>query len=89
MVKGVFSTCKTLLKNYANTFENPAITQHKDTLRYVIIQSGGYRPSIRRFHVGDCLFATDCTDDIGCNGRSHYLMSAKGVSFWNSHVGRS
>ncbi len=35
------------------TFENLAIVQHKDTLRYAIIWGGGYRPSIRRFHVGE------------------------------------
>ncbi len=35
------------------TFENLAIVQHRDTLRYVIIWGGGYRPSIRRFHVGE------------------------------------
>ncbi len=33
-------------------FENLAIVQHKDTLRYVAIPGGGYRPSICRFHVG-------------------------------------
>jgi hypothetical protein len=37
-------------------FENLAIVQHKDTLRYAIIQGGGYRPSIRRFHVGDHVY---------------------------------
>jgi hypothetical protein len=34
------------------TFKNLAIAQHKDTLRYATIWGGGYRPSIRRFHVG-------------------------------------
>ncbi len=37
-------------------FENLAIAQHKDTLQYVIIRGGGYRPSIRRFHVGDYVY---------------------------------
>jgi len=37
-------------------FENLAIAQHRDTLRYVIIRGGGYRPSIRRFHVGDYVY---------------------------------
>jgi hypothetical protein len=37
-------------------FENLAIVQHMDTLRYAIIRSGGYRPSIRRFHVGDYVY---------------------------------
>jgi hypothetical protein len=38
------------------TFENLAIAQHKDTLWYVIIRGGGYRPWIRRFHVGDYVY---------------------------------
>jgi hypothetical protein len=37
-------------------FENLAIVQHMDTLQYVIIQGGGYRPSIHRFHVGDYVY---------------------------------
>jgi len=35
------------------TFKNLAIVQHRDTLRYAIIWGGGYRPSIRKFHVGE------------------------------------
>jgi hypothetical protein len=38
------------------TFENLAIVQHRDTLRYATIRGGGYRPSIRRFHVGDYVY---------------------------------
>jgi hypothetical protein len=38
------------------TFENLAIAQHKDTLWYAIIRGGGYRPSIRKFHVGDYVY---------------------------------
>ncbi len=38
------------------TFENLAITQHRDTLRYAIIWGGGYRLSIHRFHVGDYVY---------------------------------
>jgi hypothetical protein len=38
------------------SFENLAIAQHRDTLRYAIIRGGGYRPSIRRFHVGDYVY---------------------------------
>jgi hypothetical protein len=60
-------------------FKNLAIAQHKDTLRYVTIRGGGYRPLIRRFHV--VLFAAECTNDVGCNDKPHYLMSARGVSF--------
>jgi hypothetical protein len=37
-------------------FENLAITKHRDTLRYVTIQGGGYRPSICKFHVGDYVY---------------------------------
>jgi hypothetical protein len=37
-------------------FENLAIAQHKDKLRYAIIWGGGYRPSIYRFHVGDYVY---------------------------------
>jgi hypothetical protein len=37
-------------------FENLAIAQHRDTLRYAIIRGGGYRPSIRKFHVGDYVY---------------------------------
>ncbi len=56
MVEGVFFTCRALLKSYANNVENLAITQHRDTLRYVTIRGGGYGPSIRRFYVGDCVY---------------------------------
>lgn len=34
-------------------FENLAIAQHRDTLRYAIIRAGGYRPGVRRFNPGD------------------------------------
>ncbi|CAM6086019.1 unnamed protein product [Calypogeia fissa] len=37
-------------------FENLAIAQHRDTLRYATIRGGGYRPSVRRFHVGDYVY---------------------------------
>jgi PHD-finger len=37
-------------------FENLAIAQHRDTLRYATIRGGGYRPSIRRFHPGDYVY---------------------------------
>ncbi len=37
-------------------FENLTIAQHMDTLRYATIWGGGYRPSIRRFHVGDYVY---------------------------------
>ncbi|OAE21422.1 hypothetical protein AXG93_3954s1120 [Marchantia polymorpha subsp. ruderalis] len=37
-------------------FENLAIAQHRDTLRYATIRGGGYRPSIRRFCAGDYVY---------------------------------
>jgi hypothetical protein len=37
-------------------FENLAIVQHRDTLKYATIRGGGYRPSICRFHVGDYVY---------------------------------
>jgi len=37
-------------------FENLAIAQYRDTLRYATIRDGGYRPSIHRFHVGDYVY---------------------------------
>jgi len=43
------------------TFENLAIVQHRDTLQYAIIRDGGYRPSIRRFHVGDYVYLQQTT----------------------------
>ncbi|OAE21640.1 hypothetical protein AXG93_2619s1080 [Marchantia polymorpha subsp. ruderalis] len=59
-------------------FENLAIAQHNDTLRYATIRGEGYQPSIRRFRVGDyLLFTADCTDYVGCDGRTHYLASAR------------
>jgi hypothetical protein len=38
------------------TSENLAIPQHRHTLWYVIIWGGSYRPSIRRFHVGNYVY---------------------------------
>jgi hypothetical protein len=43
------------------SFENLAIAQHRDTLRYAIIWGGGYQPSIRRFHVGDYVYLQHTT----------------------------
>ncbi|CAM6122949.1 unnamed protein product [Calypogeia fissa] len=37
-------------------FENLAIAQHRNTLRYATIRGGGYRPLVRRFHVGDYMY---------------------------------
>ena len=33
--------------------ENFSIAQHRDTLRYATIESGAYRPQLRRFSTGD------------------------------------
>ncbi|CAM6017092.1 unnamed protein product, partial [Sphagnum balticum] len=38
-----------------------ATVQHMDTLRYAIIRGGSYRPSIRRFHVGDNVYLQQTT----------------------------
>jgi hypothetical protein len=40
----------------STAFENLSISQHKVTLRNATIRGGGYRPSIRRFHVGDYVY---------------------------------
>jgi hypothetical protein len=37
-------------------FENLAIAQHRDTLRYATIRGGDYQPSVCRFHVGDYVY---------------------------------
>jgi hypothetical protein len=37
-------------------FQNLAIAQHRDTLRYATIRGGGYRPVIRRFAPGDFVY---------------------------------
>ena len=37
-------------------FDNLAIAQHRDTLRYAIIRRGGYRPQLRRFAPGDYVY---------------------------------
>jgi hypothetical protein len=37
-------------------FQNLAIAQHRDTLRYATIRGGGYRPSIRRFSPNDFMY---------------------------------
>jgi len=36
--------------------ENLRIAQHRDTLRYATIRSGGYLPSIKQFDVGDFVY---------------------------------
>ncbi len=71
------------------TFENLAIAQHRDTLQYAIIRGGGYRPSICKFHVGDYVYLqwiTSTTLDVMIG---YTITSARGVSFWSSHVGGS
>jgi hypothetical protein len=37
-------------------FDNLAIAQHRDTLRYATIRGGGYRPQLRRFAPGDYVY---------------------------------
>ncbi len=56
MVEGVSQRAELFRRVMPITFENLAIVQHMDTLRYAIIRGGGYRPLIRRFHVGDYVY---------------------------------
>jgi hypothetical protein len=51
-----FERVELFRKVMPTTFENLAIAQHKDTLRYAIIWGGGYQPSIHRFHVATPLW---------------------------------
>ena len=37
-------------------FDNLAVAQHRDTLRYATIRGGGYRPRVRRFDPGDYVY---------------------------------
>jgi hypothetical protein len=55
-LKVCFQHAKLFRRVMSAAFENLAIAQHRDTLRYAIIWGGGYRPSIRRFHVGDYVY---------------------------------
>jgi len=58
----VCSQCAELFRRVMlAAFENLAIAQHRDTLRYAIIWGGGYQPSIRRFHVGDYVYLQQTT----------------------------
>jgi hypothetical protein len=53
----VCSQCAKLFRKVMPVaFGNLTVAQHRDTLPYAIIQGGGYRPSIRRFHVGDYVY---------------------------------
>jgi hypothetical protein len=36
--------------------ENLSIAQHRDTLRYAMIQGGSYRPQVRRFRPGNYVY---------------------------------
>jgi hypothetical protein len=56
--------------------ENLSIVQHRDTLRYTTIRRGGYRPQVRRFQLGDCLFATNSPNYLRCDSRTNYPTSA-------------
>jgi hypothetical protein len=52
---------KLFRKMMPTMFENLAIAQHRDTLRYATIWGGGYQPSIHRFHVGDYVYLQQTT----------------------------
>ena len=43
--------------------ENLLIAQHRDTLRYGTLRSGGYLPKIKRFEVGDYVYTSHKTPD--------------------------
>ncbi len=59
-LKVCFQCVELFRKVMSATFENLAIAQHRDTLRYAIIRGGGYRRLIRRFHV-DCVYLQQTT----------------------------
>lgn len=52
----LFSTNKVILENDAMAFDNLAIVKIWDTLRYATIQGENYGPSIRQFHLRDCVW---------------------------------
>ncbi len=56
-----FQRAKLFRRVMPTAFENLALAQHRDTLRYAIIRGGRYRPSIRRFHVGDYVYLQQTT----------------------------
>ncbi len=60
-LKVCFQHAKLFRRIMPTTFENLAIVQHKDTLRYATIEGGGYRPLIHRFHVGDYVYLQQTT----------------------------
>jgi hypothetical protein len=60
-LKVCFQCAKLFQRVMPVTFENLTIAQHKDTLQYATIRGGGYRPSIRRFHVGDYVYLQQIT----------------------------
>jgi hypothetical protein len=61
VVEGCSQRAELFRRVMATTFKNFTIVQHKDTLRYATIRGGGYRPSIRRFHVGVYVYLQQTT----------------------------
>jgi hypothetical protein len=43
-------------KGMSIAFNNLAIAQHRDTLRYAHTRSGDYKPKLKRFEVGDLVY---------------------------------
>jgi hypothetical protein len=37
-------------------FQNLAIAQHRDTLRYAHTRTGDYKPKLKRFEAGDLVY---------------------------------
>ena len=42
-------------------FDNLALAQHRNTLRYATIRRGGYRPQLQRFALGDYVYLQQIT----------------------------
>ncbi|CAM6087474.1 unnamed protein product [Calypogeia fissa] len=55
-VRVCFQRAELFQRVMPTAFENLAIAQHRDTLRYATIRGGGYRSSVCRFHVGDYVY---------------------------------
>ena len=53
--------------------KNILIAQHRDTLRYARLRSGGYLPQVVRFIVGQYVYVKDSADPLHANARSEIL----------------
>jgi hypothetical protein len=79
--------------------ENLSIAQHRDTLRYVTIRGGGYRPQVRRFQPGDYVYlqqTAPTTLDVTMGriilqvrevlGSGVLLLEGHDGKFWKDHT---